>query len=92
MKIIFRQGGDIEFPEGIPEGLTLKAFQPHPTLPNVFTSKLPSCRLRTNRCRLSPCGKRAIFQWTCSHYKKAVSLEDCDGCTNRQSEQSSPVD
>lgn len=80
MKIVIHSNGSVEFPDGLPPGLLLKSFQADDNNPNLFHPKFQPCCFRENRCRLSPCGKRGIFEWWCKHFKRNVTITDCRGC------------
>ncbi len=84
MKINIHPNGDIEFPEGLPLGLVLRNFYPDQSNPNLFHPKFERCSLRVNKCRMSPCGKRPIFEWWCNYFKKNVTCADCKGCDAKQ--------
>lgn len=83
MKIIFHADGSVEFPNGLPIGLTLPNYQAIGE--NKFAPKFLPCVHRQNNCRMSPCGKRPIFRWHCLLFQKDVTVRTCENCNARQS-------
>lgn len=82
MKIIIDKDGNLEFPDGIPVGLTLRSHQNNGG--NKFIPKQLPCIFRQGNCGLSDCKKRAIFEWYCIHFNKQVTPKLCEGCNARQ--------
>lgn len=80
MRISLQVDGSIEI-ENMPEGFYLKNFRREG---NRFIPKFPECKARENHSKVSPCGKRAIFEWFCRKYNKNVVVSDCEGCNGKE--------
>lgn len=65
--------------------LTFAQHSQDPDDPNLFHPKHPPCDFRLDKCRISGCKKRVIFEWFCAHFDKAVGYKDCVDCNARQS-------
>lgn len=80
MSLTFKADGTIILPEGSRLSLTMYDREGDTLIPKY--NRYP-CTWRESKCRMSPCGKRPIFQWYCWKFFKDLEVAHCEGCDAR---------
>lgn len=71
--------------ETIGLNMQLKNHYVDPNNPQRYIPKFCKCKHRDNRCRLSDCRQRIIFEWHCLLFDKKVGVKTCEECDAEKS-------